>query len=76
MKQVLVAVSAWRQCLPGARQSRLALHDGPEGIGGAIVALAGDPRRVTLTGQALTMTSAPADRPHWWRARGNRSRLL
>ena len=37
-------------------------------------ALGGDPRRTTFTGRAPAMTSGPADRPHWWRPRGNRSR--
>ena len=31
-------------------------------------------RRGTVTGRALAMTSGPADRPHWGRPRGNRSR--
>jgi hypothetical protein len=36
----------------------------------AIVALAGGPQRMTLSDQALAMTSGLADRPFWGRARG------
>src|SRR5260221_11628070 len=36
-----------------------------------MVVLAGDSQPMTLSGQALAMTSGPADRPHWGRACGS-----